>query len=63
MTFTLVAGCLSSTPIIDQVPEDMQTKLSLCAGTAATAEAVSCEAALSSGMRPQPTSPAISSLR
>jgi hypothetical protein len=44
-------GAVSSSPTSDQVPEEMYPNVGVVAGTAATAEAVSCPATVHSGTR------------
>jgi hypothetical protein len=52
-----ITGAGVSTPISDQVPELMNAQSSPLAGTAATADAVSCVAGATTGMVPRPVAP------
>src|SRR4051794_5684536 len=54
-----MSGCGISAPINDQVPELMYAHDIPCAGTAATAEPVSCDAGAMTGIDVSPVSAAI----
>ena len=50
---SFMIACVTSTPHRDHVPDERYAQLFSPAGTAATAEAVSCEPTAMTGMGPQ----------